>query len=268
MNAAIALSNILKINMQLKRRIVSTAFVASVQHELLIYRHHHHYGKAGYCHQLLTHPERIISTHRGAARMMSHQSVNNEENQIKENGYTIEICVPTPDDMEDLGGILSVGSKGGDVILLDGDLGAGKTCFSRGFVRGRTGIYDERVTSPTYLLSNSYDADDADGGTLKIYHMDLYRLSGSENDLLPLNLDNVFATAISLIEWPSRLSKKPDERLEITLTIDSSIDNAATSEEEDGDDFKYRRMKLVPFGKKWTERLQFLQSEGLLEDLM
>lgn len=259
MNAAIALSNVLKNNMQLKRRIASTAFVASVQHELLIY---------GYCHQLLTHPKRIISTHRGAARMMSHQSVNNEENQIKENGYTIEICVPTPDDMEDLGGILSVGSKGGDVILLDGDLGAGKTCFSRGFVRGRTGIYDERVTSPTYLLSNSYDANDADGGTLKIYHMDLYRLSGSENDLLPLNLDNVFATAISLIEWPSRLSKKPDERLEITLTIDSSIEDAATPEEDDGDDFKYRRMKLVPFGKKWTERLQFLQSEGLLEDLM
>lgn len=263
MNAAFVLSK-----MQLKRRIASTAFVASsAQHELLIYRHHHHYGKAGYFHQLLTHPQRIISTQHGAARMMSHQSVNNEENQTKENDYTIEISVPTPEDMEDLGGILSVGSKEGDVILLDGDLGAGKTCFSRGFVRGRTGIYDERVTSPTYLLSNSYDADDADGGTLKIYHMDLYRLSGSENDLLPLNLDNVFITAISLIEWPSRLNKKPEERLEITLTIDSSLDAADTSEDE-GDDFKYRRMTLVPFGKKWTDRLQFLQSEGLLEDLM
>lgn len=78
--------------------------------------------------------------------------------------YSLKLRIPTAEDMEDIGGLLSVGSKKGDIILLDGDLGAGKTCFSRGFIRGRTGMEDERVTSPTYLLSNSYSVD---GGKTK-----------------------------------------------------------------------------------------------------
>ena len=72
----------------------------------------------------------------------------------------LELAVPTPQDMEDVGAILSMGTGPGDVILLGGDLGAGKTCFSRGFVRAKTGDLDMRVTSPTYLLSNTYDAGD------------------------------------------------------------------------------------------------------------
>ena len=180
--------------------------------------------------------------------------------------YTLELCIPTPEDMEDIGGLLSVNSKSGDVILLDGDLGAGKTCFSRGFIRGRTGAHDERVTSPTYLLSNTYSADDDDGGRrTNIYHMDLYRLSGRDGDLAPLDLNNAFANGICLVEWPSRLSEKPSTRLDITLTIDSTIH----SEDEDDDtDSKSRCMKLEPHGDQWVERLKFLESEGYFEDLI
>lgn len=72
----------------------------------------------------------------------------------------LQLAIPTSKDMEDVGAILSIGTGPGDVILLGGDLGAGKTCFSRGFVRARTGNMDQRVTSPTYLLSNTYDAGD------------------------------------------------------------------------------------------------------------
>lgn len=72
--------------------------------------------------------------------------------------FKLELEVPSAEDMEDVGAVLSVGTKGGDVILLDGDLGAGKTCFSRGFVRARTGFMDTRVTSPTFLLSRTYEA--------------------------------------------------------------------------------------------------------------
>lgn len=239
-------SNIIN-KMQLRR--ISTAFIGSA----------HHLDASVGCHQLASRMSHLMPA-TAAVRMSSSDALDVTEKN--NDGNRIEICVPTPDDMEDIGGILSVGSTGGDVILLDGDLGAGKTCFSRGFIRGRTGRYDERVTSPTYLLSNSYDVD---GGSTKLYHMDLYRLSGSENDLLPLNLDNVFTSGISLIEWPSRLNTKPSERLEITLTIDSSTDAAPEIEDEDS---KYRRMTLVPFGARWAERLEFLQSEGLLEDLM
>lgn len=72
----------------------------------------------------------------------------------------LQLAIPTSEDMEDVGAVLSIGTGPGDVILLGGDLGAGKTCFSRGFVRARTGDMDQRVTSPTYLLSNTYDAGD------------------------------------------------------------------------------------------------------------
>mmetsp|Transcript_31642 Transcript_31642/g.64270 ORF Transcript_31642/g.64270 Transcript_31642/m.64270 type:complete len:154 (-) Transcript_31642:326-787(-) len=142
----------------------------------------------------------------------------------------------------------------------------GKTCFSRGFIRGRTGVEDERVTSPTYLLSNSYVIDE----DIKIYHMDLYRLSGTEEDLIPLNLDNVFTKDISLIEWPSRLgNKKPSVRLDVTLTInDSTNDNEDDGIESADMDSQCRRMKLEPYGERWIEHLQFLVSEGYFEDLI
>lgn len=74
--------------------------------------------------------------------------------------YLLKLQVPTPEDMEDVGSILSRDTRAGDVVLLGGDLGAGKTCFCRGFVRARTGNLEQRVTSPTYLLSNTYDAGD------------------------------------------------------------------------------------------------------------
>jgi tRNA threonylcarbamoyladenosine biosynthesis protein TsaE len=129
--------------------------------------------------------------------------------------------IPTAEDMEDIGGILSVNNVAGDVILLDGDLGAGKTCFSRGFIRGRTGrrggdTTDSyiRVTSPTYLLSNTYPLEDG----INIYHMDLYRLSSSGlNDMAVLDIKNAFTDGICLVEWPSRLIEKPLVRLDITL---------------------------------------------------
>lgn len=74
----------------------------------------------------------------------------------------LELEIATIEDMEDVGAVLSVGTKGGDVLVLDGDLGSGKTCFSRGFVRARTGFTEMRVTSPTYLLSNTYPTYDDD----------------------------------------------------------------------------------------------------------
>ncbi|KAL9182067.1 hypothetical protein ACHAXT_012410 [Thalassiosira profunda] len=167
--------------------------------------------------------------------------------------------------MEDVGALLSVGSTSGDVLLLDGDLGAGKTCFSRGFVRARTGREDERVTSPTYLLSNAYSVD---GGAASVYHMDLYRLSGAGDDLSPLDLANVFANHISLVEWPSRLREKPPVRLEVTLTVEQTMQDDAGENEEEDEESKSRRMKLVPHGDRWVERLRSLESEGFFEDLI
>lgn len=75
----------------------------------------------------------------------------------------IILSVPTANDMEDVGGLLASlllekGRPEGAIVCLEGDLGAGKTAFARGFVRGATGDWNLRVTSPTYLLSNTYRA--------------------------------------------------------------------------------------------------------------
>mmetsp|Transcript_7266 Transcript_7266/g.12064 ORF Transcript_7266/g.12064 Transcript_7266/m.12064 type:complete len:184 (-) Transcript_7266:326-877(-) len=114
----------------------------------------------------------------------------------KDDAYTLKLSVPTPEDMEDVGAILSMGTTAGDTILLGGDLGAGKTCFSRGFIRARTGDVDMRVTSPTYLLCNAYPSQDG----MVIHHMDLYRLSGKEEDLQPLDMDHVLKNCVTLVE--------------------------------------------------------------------
>jgi tRNA A37 threonylcarbamoyladenosine biosynthesis protein TsaE len=98
--------------------------------------------------------------------------------------------------------------------------------------------------------------------------MDLYRLSGKPEDLLPLNLSEVFANDVSLIEWPQRLGiMVPSQRLELTLEIISSGVVAAprsTSEEEE--DCMPRRVTLTPIGKHWEDRLSMIKEEGYVDD--
>lgn len=166
----------------------------------------------------------------------------------------LKLEISTIEDMEDVGAVLSFGTLKGDVLLLDGDLGSGKTCFSRGFVRGKTGNDKLKVTSPTYLLSNAYTAECG----LVIHHMDLYRLE--PNRLHSLNLDFVFKECISLIEWPSRLGDMvPFERLEIDFRIDA---------ERFQDEENTRYLTLKPHGERWVEHLKKLMDDGCLDDLI
>ena len=170
--------------------------------------------------------------------------------------------IPTPDDMQDIGALLSINTGPSDTILMDGDLGAGKTCFSRGFVRARSSRSNERVTSPTYLLSNTYPTPDG----LVIHHMDLYRLKGQE-DLGPLNIDHVLMHCISLIEWPSRLGNMvPQTRLDVTFSFKEEL--VVDGDGDEGNDALTRILKLEPHGLQWEQRLDFLVQEGLLDDLL
>lgn len=88
--------------------------------------------------------------------------------------------------------------KPGDVVLLDGSIGSGKTHVARNLIQSKLS-FPEDVPSPTFTLVQVYDSPDGE-----IWHADLYRLSGLE-EIEELGLTEAFDTAICLIEWPERL---------------------------------------------------------------
>ena len=94
---------------------------------------------------------------------------------------------------------VAAGLRGGDVLLLSGNLGAGKTAFVRGLAQG-LGIDTGDVSSPTFTLVHEYR-----GGRLTLYHVDLYRLDRAATD--DLGLDELgIETGVLAIEWPDRLT--------------------------------------------------------------
>lgn len=96
-----------------------------------------------------------------------------------------------------LGAWFALRLMAGDCVLLDGQIGAGKSHFARALIRARLGRMED-VPSPTFTLVQTYDADP------EIWHADLYRLSHPD-EVRELGLEEAFDTAICLVEWPDRL---------------------------------------------------------------
>ena len=111
-----------------------------------------------------------------------------------------------------LGARLAARLMVGDVVCLWGGLGAGKTTLARGAIAAWTGRDDEAAPSPTYTLVQTYE-----GPRGALWHMDLYRLT-TPDQAYELGIEEAFASAACLIEWPARLGALlPVERLDIRL---------------------------------------------------
>lgn len=114
---------------------------------------------------------------------------------------------------------LAAGLKGGDVVALSGELGAGKTVFVKGLTEA-LGSKDI-VSSPTFTLVNEYE-----GSEFMIYHFDVYRLSGISRDNCDWIDEYLFSDGISIIEWADNIMDiLPENHIRVTITKKPTIDN-------------------------------------------
>lgn len=139
----------------------------------------------------------------------------------------------------DLAGRLAGVARAGDVILLAGEMGVGKTCFAQGFARG-LGI-DEPVTSPTFTIVRTYP------GELDLVHADMYRLE-HEQEVIDLGLaELVDGRGVALVEWGDAVAPVlPGDVLEVRLTF--------------GQDEDERTVAVTPLGSSWAARIDEVAS--------
>ncbi|MCL2543120.1 MAG: tRNA (adenosine(37)-N6)-threonylcarbamoyltransferase complex ATPase subunit type 1 TsaE [Nocardioidaceae bacterium] len=153
-----------------------------------------------------------------------------------------QVTVPTADDMRTLAASVAPALRPGDVLVLAGELGAGKTTFTQGLGEGlqvRGG-----VTSPTFVISRVHPG--LDGGPALV-HVDAYRLGGSA-ELDDLDLDADLDEAITVVEWGHGVAEAlTDSPLEIR--IERAL---AATDVEDGDD--PRVVTIEPVGPGWVDR--------------
>jgi tRNA threonylcarbamoyladenosine biosynthesis protein TsaE len=148
----------------------------------------------------------------------------------------------TPEDTRELGRSLAPLLRPGDLVVLVGPLGAGKTQLAQG-IGGGLGVRGA-ITSPTFVISRVHPPDPKRGGRLPMVHVDAYRLGGvAEVD--DLDLDTDVDAAVTVVEWGAGLVEQlADGYLEIRLDRD--------------DETEERTATLLPHGSDWPERLKQL----------
>ncbi len=135
---------------------------------------------------------------------------------------TVTVALPDLAATERLAARLAAAAQTGDVIALEGPLGAGKTAFARGFVAALCAaerrVADE-VPSPTFTLVQHYPFV-----RFTLYHFDLYRITDPD-EAAELGLDEALAEGVTLIEWPERLGGAlPADRLDLALAAGDAPD--------------------------------------------
>jgi tRNA threonylcarbamoyl adenosine modification protein YjeE len=118
----------------------------------------------------------------------------------------------------------------GDVIFLIGDLGSGKTVFTRSVIRKLTRNETIEVPSPTFTLVQTYDIEP----TLQLWHFDLYRLEHAE-DVYELGWEDAILNNILFVEWPDRLDYlAPEDRIDISFGLSEQKEERIITFEQKG----------------------------------
>ncbi len=131
------------------------------------------------------------------------------------------IQTDAPEQTQRVGALIGQLAEPGDVVLLVGTLGAGKTCLVQGMAQGLA--YERPVTSPTFVLMNQYE------GRLTLYHVDLYRIEATI-EAWDLGLDDYFfGDGVCAVEWPERAyAAMPTEYLRIDFEYMGDVDRRLT----------------------------------------
>jgi tRNA threonylcarbamoyladenosine biosynthesis protein TsaE len=135
---------------------------------------------------------------------------------------TGEFICETPQDTFDLGEKLGLGLRGGEMILLSGGLGAGKTLFTKGILYALDFDVDE-VTSPSFTLVNLYKTEKFD-----VYHIDLWRIDERSDAASAVGLSEILEDekAVTIIEWSERLKDFSFPEKTFRITIEGDGDDA------------------------------------------
>ncbi len=128
----------------------------------------------------------------------------------------MELISNSEEETFNIGFMVGVEVRAGDIICLDGDLGVGKTVFTKGFAKAMQ--IDANITSPTFNIVNTYD------GIRKLHHFDLYRIK-YEDELDEIGFDEyIFGSSVCLIEWSSNVKNIiPKSAIKIKIEKDLEI---------------------------------------------
>jgi tRNA threonylcarbamoyladenosine biosynthesis protein TsaE len=147
------------------------------------------------------------------------------------------VAIDTPEGMRALGARLAAGLRPGDLLVLAGPLGAGKTVFAQGVGRG-LGVAGP-ITSPTFVLARVHE-----GGRLPLAHVDAYRLGGPD-EIDAMDLDADVDRAVTIVEWGTGLVEDlARTHLRVEITRPTGAEAGET-----------RLVTLVPDGPDWARRL-------------
>lgn len=155
---------------------------------------------------------------------------------------SFELVTSSPEETVELGRTIAGYLMKGDVISLSGQLGAGKTVFSKGIAIG-LGI-DDNIISPTFIILRTYQ------GRLPLYHFDAYRINNTEEFEEIGYKEFLYGGGVSLIEWGEKIQTiLPEDILEISFYYQDKLNERKIIFKEYGSKWKDRR-------KEWEKSLQ------------